>query len=144
MALGGTRRQHLADVVADRILHRHEEPGTKPTHWWVTMTGETRLSRIPGVRRKTWWTCFSHQAVARLGDGLILTARAPAGTFEAIDAVDRDFVLAVQWHAESAHTQASAPPTPRDSFVAFALVRAGAPAGDCLRAVAITPAPRVA
>lgn len=42
-----------------------------------------------------------HQAVDRLGDGLVATARSPEGLLEAIEFVDRKgFALGVQWHPE--------------------------------------------
>jgi putative glutamine amidotransferase len=44
---------------------------------------------------------FHHQAVERLGGGLRIVGRAEDGTVEAIEATDRRFTVAVQWHAES-------------------------------------------
>jgi gamma-glutamyl-gamma-aminobutyrate hydrolase PuuD len=44
---------------------------------------------------------FHHQAVDRLGDGLRIVGWAPDGTVEAVEATDRRFTVAVQWHAES-------------------------------------------
>jgi putative glutamine amidotransferase len=98
VARGGSLHQHLPDVVGEKITHRQLEPGGKTTHW-VTLTGESRLSSILGVRR-TKVNSFHHQSVASLGEGLVVTARASDGTVEGIEAVDRDFVLGVQWHAE--------------------------------------------
>jgi putative glutamine amidotransferase len=44
---------------------------------------------------------YHHQGVARLGDGLRVTAHADGdGTIEAIEDADRRFVLGVQWHPE--------------------------------------------
>jgi putative glutamine amidotransferase len=43
---------------------------------------------------------FHHQAVATLGEGLLVTGRAGDGTVESVEAIDREFVLGVQWHAE--------------------------------------------
>jgi putative glutamine amidotransferase len=40
-----------------------------------------------------------HQAIDRLGDGLIATAHSPDGTIEAIELPGRA-VFAVQWHPE--------------------------------------------
>jgi putative glutamine amidotransferase len=44
---------------------------------------------------------FHHQAVDELGSGLRVVGWAPDGTVEAIEATDRRFTVAVQWHAES-------------------------------------------
>jgi putative glutamine amidotransferase len=98
VARGGTLHQHLPDVVGERITHRQQEPGDKPTHW-VTLTQPSRLTAVVG-RHRMRVNSFHHQAVAKLGEGLTVTARASDGTVEGIEAVDRDFVLGVQWHAE--------------------------------------------
>jgi putative glutamine amidotransferase len=98
VARGGTLHQHLPDVVGERIVHRQTEPGERPTHW-VTLAPATRLSEIL-ERGKTKVNSFHHQAIAALGAGLTVTSRASDGTVESVEAVDRDFVIGVQWHAE--------------------------------------------
>ncbi len=98
VARGGTLHQHLPDLVGERITHRQGEPGERPTHW-VTLAAPSRLSVILR-RRRAKVNSFHHQAVATVGDGLIVTSRAADGTVESLEALDRDFVLGVQWHAE--------------------------------------------
>ena len=98
VARGGSLHQHLPDVVGDRINHRQREPGHQPTHW-VTVSRPSRLAGILQCRR-TRVNSFHHQAVARIGEGLVETSRAGDGTVESLEAVDRRFVVAVQWHAE--------------------------------------------
>ena len=45
---------------------------------------------------------FHHQAVRRLGDGFVLSARgAEDGVIEAMEMPDRRFMIGVQWHPES-------------------------------------------
>ena len=44
---------------------------------------------------------FHHQAVDRLGAGLLAVAWAPDGTIEGIEDPGERFVLGVQWHAET-------------------------------------------
>ena len=99
VARGGTLHQHLPDVAGEAIVHRQSEPGTRPTHP-VAIQDASRLGRVLGTAEASV-NSFHHQAVARLGDGLVVTGRAPDGTVEAIEAVDRAFVIGVQWHAES-------------------------------------------
>ncbi len=41
-----------------------------------------------------------HQAVGRLGEGLIVSARALDGTIEGLEDPDKRFLVAVQWHPE--------------------------------------------
>jgi putative glutamine amidotransferase len=98
VARGGTLHQHLPDVVGERIVHRQSEAGERPTHW-VTIAPESRLSQIL-ERQRTKVNSFHHQGVAELGAGLIVTGRASDGTVESLEAVDREFVVGVQWHAE--------------------------------------------
>ncbi|MGZ4231398.1 MAG: gamma-glutamyl-gamma-aminobutyrate hydrolase family protein [Solirubrobacteraceae bacterium] len=98
VARGGTLHQHLPDVVGDRIAHRQTEAGSRPTHW-VSMAAGGRLPGILGSRRRMV-NSFHHQAIAELGDGLRPAAWASDGTIEAVEAVDREFVIGVQWHAE--------------------------------------------
>lgn len=98
VARGGTLHQHLPDVVGEQINHRQHEPDATATHW-VTFAGESKLSRVLG-RRRTKVNSFHHQAVDELGERLAITGRAPDGTVESLEATDREFVLAVQWHAE--------------------------------------------
>jgi putative glutamine amidotransferase len=98
VARGGTLHQHLPDIVGERIVHRQTEVGARPTHW-VSLTPGTRLSQILD-RGRTKVNSFHHQAVAELGAGLTVTSRASDGTVESVEAVDREFVVGVQWHAE--------------------------------------------
>jgi putative glutamine amidotransferase len=46
--------------------------------------------------------CHHHQAVDRLGDGLLVTGRAADGVPEAIELSGGGWVLGVQWHPEAA------------------------------------------
>ncbi len=98
VARGGTLHQHVPDALGDRIAHRQSAPGTEPTHW-VTLTGSSRLAGIVR-RRRLKVNSFHHQAVDRVGAGLIVTGRSADGCVESLEAVDREFVVAVQWHAE--------------------------------------------
>jgi putative glutamine amidotransferase len=98
VARGGSLHQHLPDVNGTAINHRQTEAGTSLTHW-VSLDGATRVSSILD-RRRVKVNSFHHQGVARLGEGLVVTGRARDGTVESVEAVDREFTLGVQWHAE--------------------------------------------
>ena len=99
VARGGTLHQHLPDLQAGDIEHRQSSPGTQTTHQ-VTIRESSRIARML-ERTRTDVNSFHHQGVARLGGGLVITGRAPDGTVEALEAMDREFVIGVQWHAET-------------------------------------------
>jgi putative glutamine amidotransferase len=99
IARGGTLIQDVPDAVGAEVGHRQEEPGRMPTHSVVIAAG-TRLEGVMG-RQEHDVNSFHHQAVCDLGRGLRAVAWAPDGVIEAIEAPERDFVVGVQWHAES-------------------------------------------
>lgn len=98
VARGGSLHQHLPEIVGDGVNHRQSEPGGEPTHV-VTIDPSSRLAAILG-RSETDVNSFHHQSADTLGEGLVVTARAPDRTIEGLEAVDHEFVLGVQWHAE--------------------------------------------
>jgi putative glutamine amidotransferase len=98
VARGGTLHQHLPDVVGDAVTHRQPGAAGEPTHG-VSVAPESRLAAILG-HRHVRVNSFHHQAVDVLGERLAITARAEDGTIEAFEAVDRGFVVGVQWHVE--------------------------------------------
>ena len=95
VAYGGTLIQHLP-----------EEPGAEDHRGGVavfrTMRVELDPTALPGsvLGADTSVSCYHHQAVARLGEGLTVTGRAPDGTIEAVAADGRAFAVGVQWHPE--------------------------------------------
>src|SRR5688500_17847726 len=92
VACGGTLHQHLPG-------HRQSDPGTQTTHEVEIFAG-TRLAAVAGAGTLAV-NSFHHQAVDRLGSGLLVSARASDGTVEGIEAPGPAFVLGVQWHAET-------------------------------------------
>jgi putative glutamine amidotransferase len=58
----------------------------------------TRLAALIG--ESTDAQCYHHQAIADLGEGLIVSARDADGVIEAVEIPGENFVLAVQWHPE--------------------------------------------
>ncbi len=100
VARGGTLHQHIPDVFGETALsHRQSELGHHTSHE-VTIEAGTLLRRTIGFDRADV-NSFHHQSVEQLGSGLRANAHSPEGIVEGIEAVDRDFVLGVQWHAES-------------------------------------------
>ena len=95
VALGGTLHQHLPEVVG----HSNHQLGNAvfSTSTVQTVPG-TRLAALIG--ESTDVPCYHHQAIAELGDGLIVSARDGDGVIEAVEMPADNFVLAVQWHPE--------------------------------------------
>lgn len=80
--------------------HQHARDNPAPFDHEVRIVPGTRLFRALGERAQV--NSYHHQAVDRLGDGLIASAFAPEGFPEAVETRDPDwFVLGVQWHPEN-------------------------------------------
>ena len=98
VARGGTLIQDLPSERPSDIDHRQAPPGSTPTH---DATLVDSLTADCLGTRELRVNSFHHQAVDRLGDGLRVVGWAPDGVIEALEATDRSFTVAVQWHAES-------------------------------------------
>jgi putative glutamine amidotransferase len=97
VAYGGDLDQHLPDRL-DHDIHRGAE-GEFADHRVEVEPGS--LAALAAGATDVAIKSYHHQGVARLGDGLRVTARAEGdGTVEAIEDVDRRFMLGVLWHPE--------------------------------------------
>lgn len=100
VARGGTLHQHIPDVYGESELeHRQKALGPHTSHAVDILAGSL-MARTIGADA-TEVNSFHHQAVETLGKNLRITAKSEDGIVEGIEAIDRDFVLGVQWHAES-------------------------------------------
>ncbi|ANN19389.1 anthranilate synthase [Amycolatopsis orientalis] len=95
VALGGTLTQHLPDTLDSK--DHQPAPGTFGTTT-VTLAEGSRAASIFGAETKV--PCYHHQAIDRLGDGLVPVGWAADGTIEAAELPGDGFVLGVQWHPE--------------------------------------------
>jgi putative glutamine amidotransferase len=95
VALGGTLHQHLPDVVGHS---RHQAGNAVFSTSRVDVIAGTRLAALIGEFSDE--QCYHHQAIAELGNGLIVSARDADGVIEAVELPGEPFVLAVQWHPE--------------------------------------------
>jgi putative glutamine amidotransferase len=96
---GGTLTQDLPSERPSDVEHRQTLAGSTPTHDVQLVQGSLTADCL-GLRRARV-NSFHHQAVDRLGTGLRAVGWASDGVIEAIEATDRAFTVAVQWHAES-------------------------------------------
>ena len=96
---GGTLIQDLPSLHPSEIQHRQDQVGSVPTHDAAVEPGSLVAACLGATELRV--NSFHHQAVDRLGSGLRAVGWAPDGVVEAIEATDRPFTIAVQWHAES-------------------------------------------
>lgn len=98
VARGGTLEQHLPERTDGALEHRQSRPADCTTHL-VQVTESSQLASLLGCLHVEV-NSFHHQAAKRLGRGLAAVAWAPDGVIEGLEAIDREFMVGVQWHAE--------------------------------------------
>jgi putative glutamine amidotransferase len=97
VAYGGALDQHLPDRL-ERDIHRGDGPNFADHA--VDVEPASLASRAAGGTRVAVKS-YHHQGVARVGDGLRVTAHAEGdGTVEAVEDPERRFMLGVLWHPE--------------------------------------------
>ncbi|MDQ0712185.1 putative glutamine amidotransferase [Streptomyces luteogriseus] len=89
VALGGTLVQHIDGHA--------EVMGVFGGHAVKPVPGSLYAGVVP---EETYVPTYHHQAVDRLGEGLVPSAYAADGTVEAVELPSADWVLGVQWHPE--------------------------------------------
>jgi putative glutamine amidotransferase len=98
VALGGTLHQHLPDVVG-HDGHSPEAHGYGSHK--VSVTAGSQLAGILG-RTEAAVPTHHHQAIDRVGDGLIPVAWTDDGMVEGVELHEHAaFMVAVQWHPEA-------------------------------------------
>ena len=98
VALGGSLVQDIASQRAAALPHRGSGPATRLSHP-VQVAPRSLLRRI--VRHAQIRVNSSHhQSVNRIAPSLAVSAVAPDGIIEAIEAPQHPFLLGVQWHPE--------------------------------------------
>jgi putative glutamine amidotransferase len=95
VAFGGTLHQHLPDVLGHS---GHRAGGGVFTTLSVRTAPGTRLAALMGESADA--SCYHHQAIDKVGDGLVVSAWDAAGVVEGLELPGDNFVLAVQWHPE--------------------------------------------
>ena len=95
VALGGTLHQHLPDVIGHS---GHRQGDAVFAESAVRTVAGSRVGRLLGPHVQA--RCYHHQAIDRVGRGLVVSAVDGDGVIEAVEMGGRDFVVAVQWHPE--------------------------------------------
>ncbi|MCC6382107.1 MAG: gamma-glutamyl-gamma-aminobutyrate hydrolase family protein [Dehalococcoidia bacterium] len=98
VARGGSLCQDIPSALPHAVAHAGRDEGDNHLHE-VRVEPESRLAAVLGGDRFRV-NSRHHQAVARLGDGLVPVAWSPDGVVEGLELPGRRFALAVQWHPE--------------------------------------------
>jgi len=98
VALGGSLYQDIATQIQDAAEHQQSSKKETGGHQIQIQPG-TQLQKI--VKQQTLEVNTTHhQAVNRLGKGLVVNAIAEDGLIEGIESSRHSFVLGLQWHPE--------------------------------------------
>lgn len=100
VAAGGTLIQDIPTQVPDALIHSTVAGRPLPVvSHTAEVTARSRLATLVGAG-ELGVNSAHHQAVKTVGAGLVVTARAPDGIVEGLEAPDHPFCLGVQWHPE--------------------------------------------
>ncbi|GLC03230.1 putative glutamine amidotransferase [Mycobacterium kiyosense] len=95
VAFGGTLHQHLPEVIGHS---GHRAGGGVFSRLPVRTVAGTRLAALIGEGIDV--PCYHHQAIDKVGDGLVVGAWDIDGVVEAVELPGDAFAVAVQWHPE--------------------------------------------
>jgi putative glutamine amidotransferase len=100
VAFGGTLVQHLPELEGSNP-HRKALGTFEGTEHTITLEPGSLTSEAAGELVHLA-RCHHHQAVDKLGEGLVVSGRAEVdGVTEALEADDGRWILGVQWHPEA-------------------------------------------
>jgi putative glutamine amidotransferase len=100
VVLGGTLIQHIPEEIPGALAHEQPNPRTEPGHD-ITVVPGTLLHRCVGTLKMSVNSAH-HQAVKKVGAGIMVNATASDGVIEGIEDPSRRFCLGVEWHPEYA------------------------------------------
>jgi len=95
VARGGTLTQHLPDRLGSES---HKPDPVKLTIHDVQISAASKLGRVLGATAQV--PAAHHQAIDRIGGGLLTVAWTPDQVVEAVELQGHKFGLGVQWHPE--------------------------------------------
>lgn len=98
VGLGGTLYQDLSENSDSFIKHSQNAPGNLPSHH-VNVVKDSTLFDLVGER--PYVNSRHHQALKDIAPSLKVVATADDHVPEAVESVDGDQILAIQWHPEN-------------------------------------------
>jgi len=106
VARGGSLIQDIPDQVSGALVHARREPPDLIAHD-IRVDRRSRLAsllfRSDADPHPVAVNSRHHQAIKKVGEGLVVTATAADGVIEAVEDPALRFCLAVQWHPENFH-----------------------------------------
>jgi putative glutamine amidotransferase len=120
VALGGTLHQHISDW--EGVVPHRNPDGSEGVVHAVRIKAGSRVAKAMGTERAQAFS-HHHQALDRLGEGLVPVAWSDDGMLEAVERED-GWVLGLQWHAEAT---AAADPAQQALFDTLAAEAAAGP-----------------
>ncbi|WP_241977267.1 gamma-glutamyl-gamma-aminobutyrate hydrolase family protein [Cryobacterium sp. Sr8] len=98
VALGGSLHQHLPDIVGDTTYQAGAGVFNRVA---VALEGESHIQEMLGGDADPLAVpVYHHQAIDRIAEGLVVTARTGDGVIQAVELPTVAFGVAVQWHPE--------------------------------------------
>lgn len=99
VALGGTLYQDINAQLTGSLGHLPAENPVNELYHTIDLNKKSKLYEIFREGRLKV-NSFHHQAVKDLGNGLTVSALSSDGIIEGVEAVEKDYLIGVQWHPE--------------------------------------------
>ena len=104
VSFGGTLIQDISSLNYKTLEHEQLNPRDQTSHK-VYIVPKTRLKKI--VKKNTInVNSAHHQAVDKLGKGLLISAKSKDGIIESIESTNHKWCMGIQWHPEFLITNA--------------------------------------
>lgn len=98
VSLGGTLYQDLSENKSIYVKHAQDAPGNFPSHH-ANIKADSRLHQLIGER--PYINSRHHQVLKQIAPTLRVVANADDGVVEAVESIDSDQILGLQWHPEN-------------------------------------------
>ena len=99
VASGGSLYQDIIEQYDDNLVHLPDERDENYVHHTVKIEDNCSLCNFACCQQLDV-NSHHHQAIKELAPGFKVIAKTEGEIVEAIEAVDKDFVIGVQWHPE--------------------------------------------
>lgn len=100
VALGGSLYQDIPSMCPSPVRHRQTEQERHSVAHQVEVVPGSLLNKVFGGKTTLNVNSIHHQAAKVVGEGLVVSARAPDGIVEGLEHPKLPFCLSVQWHPE--------------------------------------------